>query len=345
MSKFVLDNQVVALIREGGMSFNEAIETVNQEQVDEMRSSSDRLSKLSATKLAMVDAGIGSNCVLDAVFKSEHNEILQPAFYADLVDTTMADSDIMQYLVSGTIGVDSDVVKAPTMDLLSAENEKQLMKARVAEGGEFPLRTIKLGSETAYLYKKGIRMTQTYEAARRLKIDAFSRMVRAVSTDLVRQNVADATKVLEKGTLTNFGTSATANVITRDELFNLVLDYYLQFKYAPTTILANDALYKKLACLTYTNTETFGANAKLSLNLPQLGITDLNVINAGVSQKSSKDRILIYNKDYSLTKYNENGSSLTEYAPDPLRQMENVVISEVSGFAKMINSVGEFVSA
>ncbi len=345
MSKFILDNQVVSLIREEGMSFNEAIESVNQERVDEMRASSERLSKLSATKLALVDSGIGSNRVLDAVFKSEHNEILQPAFYADLIDTTMAESDIMQYLVSGTIGVDTDVVKAPTLDLLSTENEKQLMKARILEGAEFPLRTITLGSETAYLYKKGIRLAQTYEAARRMKIDAFSRMVRAVSTDLVRQNVADATKVLEKGTLTNFGTSATANVITRNELFELVLDYFLEYKYAPTTILADDVLYKQLASLTYTNTEVFGANAKLSLNLPQLGITDLSIINAGVSQKSSKNRILIYNKDYSLTKYNENGSSLTEYAPDPLRQMENVIISEVSGFAKMIKSVGEFVSA
>ncbi len=345
MSKIILNNDVVALVREEGMTFNEAIESLNRERIEELRNSSNKMKNLSATQIAMYDLGIGSNLRVDNVFKSEHSEILQPAFYADLVGTTMAESNIMSWLVGSTVGVDSDIVKTPMLDLLSDENAKNLKKGRVAEGGEFPIRKISVASKTTNLYKKGIKMEQTYEAARRNRIDIFGKMVRAVSTDIVRQNVDDAMTVLCGGTLYTIGTTATANTITRSELFDAVLDYFLKYGYVPTTIAADGDLWKEIMKVVYPTDEATGVSAKIALNSPQFGNVSLDIVKGSVPAKGSKARAILYNKDYSLVKYNENGASLTEYAPDISRQMNEVVISEVSGFGKLVDSVAEIVSA
>ncbi len=327
-----------------GLSVNEVIENMYGNEINEKRKDK-RLANKSAVKLALIDKGIRGNMTLKNMFTTNDDQFMFPAYVADLIETAIAKSDIMSYLISGEMEIDGTVIEAPTLNMLSDDNKKKLRKKRVVEGGEFPTFTIKTGEKVTRLFKKGIRLNQTYEASRNMRIDLFTKALEALTNDIVNQNVEEATKVLEASTITSLGTTTPADTITNDELLDAIFDYVDKYGYAPTTILAPKDLYRSLYKMVYSTEMIYGMSEKLKLNFPTVKIEDLNVVPADVTQKNSKNRVLMYNKEYSLTRYVERGSALQEQATNILNQSEDVVVSEVSGYANFVESVGEIVSA
>ncbi len=339
-----LTREIVDKVNSTGMSVNAVLEQEFKNELAEMRKDK-RLENKSAVKLALIDNGVRGNNKFENLYSTSDDKFLFPAYMADLVETEMAINDIMSYLVTTETEIDAGVVEYPTLDPLSDENKKNLKKSRVAEGGEFPIRKIALGKGTQNLYKKGIQLEITYEAARRTKIDVMSKMLEMVVSDVVQQNVEEATRVLEAGTITALGTTATANTITNEEFLKAVIAYQKQFGYAPTTVIADGDMFESLFLMTYSKNDALGAGEQFSISFPNLMLEDIQVIRGTVSQVSSKNIALMYNKKYALTKYVERGSSLTEYGNNIENQKNNIVVSEVSGFAKVVNCVGKITSA
>ncbi len=344
-----IDNSIAREVKDTGVSFNTALELKYGEEINAMREKDPRLKNKSATKLAMIDSGIRGNMPVNKMFTAadeDDNEFLFPAYMADIIETTLEQSDIMGYLVSNTVNTPSNLIKAPMLDLLSDDNKKAITRKRVAEGAEFARNVIKLTEGNVELFKKGVSLEQTYEVVRRMQLDLFGIALRAVTDDLVRQNVSDAAVTLASGTVATLGTTATANTVTNDEFYDACLAYFFKYGYAPTTAICDMDMFVSLSKVKYLTTEVFGVNQKLSLNIPQVGNFDIDLIYSADTPKSgAKNQILLYNKEKSLSRYIETGSALTEYDKDITRQKEIVVVSEVSGFAKFINSVGAIVSA
>ena len=84
---------------------------------------------------------------------------------------------------------------APTLDLLSDENKSSTKLQRVAEGADIPMKTVQIGSKSIELFKKAVGIKQTYEAMRYIRIDVASRLFRAISNDVVGQNISAITNI------------------------------------------------------------------------------------------------------------------------------------------------------
>lgn len=340
-----ISQNIIKEVHDTGLSVSSILEKNFAEEISKKRESNPALKDVSAVKLALLDAGIDGSSRIEKLFTTDDNDILFPAYITDLVDQTVKHSDIMKYIVADETGIDSLVLKAPTLDLLSDENKKNLKKARVAEGADIPVRKVTVGTKTVELYKKAIAMSQTYEALKYSRIDVASKMFKAIAQDIVGQNIDEAVATLEKCNIKTLGTTASANIVTADELFEACADYALKYGYAPTTIIADEALFKSIASIMYNTQYAFGANAKLAVEIPQLNNMKIALVKAEVSQKSSKNRALLFNKDMSIQRFVANGSNIAEVQKNIANQTQLSTLSEISGYGSLIESVGEIVSA
>lgn len=340
-----ITEQIIQEVQNTGESISKVLEKAYEGELADKRKANEYLKNMSATKIAMLDAGIDGSSRVDKLFTTSDNEFLFPAFLADIVDSTMSQSDVLKYMVSGETGIDNLVFKAPTLDLLSSANKDNIKKSRVSEGADIPEKSVTIGQKSVELWKKAVALRLSYESLRYQRIDIASRMLRAIANDIVGQNIDDITDTLETGTLTALKTTATANTVTADELFEACITYVMRFGYAPTTILADEDLYKSIAKITYNTNNEFGANSKLSIDVPQLGNMKLALIKAPVSKVSNKNVALIYNKDLSIQRFVANGSNLNEIQQNILNQTRLVTMSEISGYGKLVDSVGKITSA
>ena len=342
--KIIVNQEIVDEARKRGESLNQILEEKYADVLSEYRKH-DFLKNKSATKLALIDNGVYGNSRFEDMFKKEDNEFLYPAYMADIIDTTIQNSDVAQFLVGQEIGIDQTVVKAPTIDMLSDENRKKLRRKKVAEGAEFPMATIKTGTVSTELYKKGIGIQQTYESARALTVDLVTMMLTAVANDIVEQNVEAVINTLENSTLTSLKTTATADIITNAEMVDAIVEYKIKNGFMPDTIVCGKEFFKQMFTMTYGTDEAEGITSSFTMAFPQMGISKMNVVLGEVSKKSNKNRMLMYNKAYAIIRYVQNGSVLTEYDTKIINQTNQIVLSEVSGYANFVNCVGEIVSA
>lgn len=340
-----ISQNIIKEVHDTGLSVSSILEKNFAEEISKKRELNPALKGVSAVKLALLDAGIDGSSRIEKLFTTDDNDLLFPAYITDLVDQTVKHSDIMKYIVADETGIDSLVLKAPTLDLLSDENKKNLKKARVAEGADIPVRKVTVGTKTVELYKKAIAMSQTYEALKYSRIDVASKMFKAIAQDIVGQNIDEAVATLEKCNIKTLGTTESANIVTADELFEACADYALKYGYAPTTIIADEALFKSIASIMYNTQYAFGANAKLAVEIPQLNNMKIALVKAEVSQKSSKNRALLFNKDMSIQRFVANGSNIAEVQKNIANQTQLSTLSEISGYGSLIESVGEIVSA
>lgn len=345
MNSIKISDSIIKEVHSTGLSVSSVLEKNFAKELSEKREANPSLKSVSATKIALLDSGIDGSSLIEKLFTTDNNDLLFPAYITDLVDQTVKSSDIMKYLVSDETGIDSMVIKAPTLDLLSEENKKNLKRARVAEGAEIPVRKVNIGTKTVELYKKAIAMSQTYEALKYSRIDVASKMFKAVSGDIVGQNIDEIVATLESCNVKTLGTTATANTVTANELFEACMDYALKYGYAPTTAVASEEMFKSIANIMYNTQNEFGANSKLAIEVPQLNNMKIALVKANVSQKSGKNRVLLYNKDMSIQRFVANGSNIAEVQRNISNQTQLSTLSEISGYGSLIESVSEIVSA
>lgn len=344
-TKVLINANVFDAVEKSGDSFSNVLEKTYEGILADKRKANPKLAGLSATKIALLDAGIDGSSRIDKLFTTSTDELLYPAYITELIDSTVYDSDVTKYMVTNTSPIDGLVTKSPTLDLLSTANKAALKRTRVAEGADIPMGKISIGNKTTDLYKKAIGIEQTYESMRYTRIDIASIMLRAIAQDIVNQNIADIINTLEGGTVTTLVTTAEANTVTNAELFRAISDYVKTYGFAPTTIACADDMFNSIVGLTYNVNTVFGVNQKVVLEVPQLGNATIALIRGNVSQADGKNRCLLFNKDKSIVRYVANGSNVHDIQKQARNQTEFVTLSEISGYAAIVSSVGTIVSA
>lgn len=347
--KIFLNNNVVDAYR-AGKSLNDAICSVFEEEIKDKISEDERLKNLSPFDMVMRDAGISKYSTMGDLMNTaytsgglESNEWLFPAFIETTVREAIYADDILSYLCNTTIGVDGNIVRSASLDLLSDENKKAVRKARIAEGTDLPTAKIRMGEKAISLWKHGRAIEMTYEAMRRIRIDLFSKHMSAIVRDIAFQNFDAAVDVLvngdgNKNAATKLATLDNLEALTGAALGDAMLDYWFANHYVADTLVMNKEKFKKLFGMTFDNSLTPGASAKLSFNFPQIGAQTMNVLCGEVPQIGNKDVILLANRDMSLIRYEENGSNIQENQMFARNQTQLMTISENSGYA--INTVG-----
>ena len=359
--KILVGNSVMDSVFKGEMTASEAIENEYAELLAARRTADPTLAKKSAIQIALLDAGVGKSTKIGTVLDqtittgADTNEWLIPAWMDETLHEAIYAQDVLQYITGSTINVDSTVLKAATLDLLSTANKDATKRKRVSEGADLPLAKITTGAKSIELFKHGRAVEITYEAMRRMRMDEMMKILDAIAMDISGQELGEAVDVLVNGdgnsnpaTTIGFST-ATADTVTAAELVRLCVDFFVATNLQPTTVVCGQAMFRSLLTLRYDPTLVEGAMKGFGFNAPQINPASLNLILADVpklASASTKNLAVVFNKDYALNKYVENGSMIREYNANIRNQTKLGTISDVSGFAKFnANAVRYMLSA
>lgn len=334
-----------------GMSLNDAIAAEFGEQIAERVAENAKLANFTPVQMAMFEAGVKANDTIgrfmDAYTSSgaDANEWLFPAWMETTLREAMYARSVLPYLVSNTIAIDGNLVRSPSLDLMSDKNKKAIKRARIAEGADIPVGKITIGEKAITLWKRGRGIEMTYEALRRMRIDLFRIHMNAIVSDLAQQNVDAAADVLYNGdgndnAATELGVTNDKDTITNDELVDFLVDYYYATNMSADTLVVSKDMYKVIGHMTFDPTLSMGASSRVQFNMPQLDLTNVTVLAADVPDH----KILVANRANTLIRYEENGSNIQENQRFIRNQTELMTFTENSGYAIDVAGTNRFIT-
>lgn len=332
-----------------GMSLNDSIAEVHAGEIQDKIKANVAFEKMTPLQMVMHDAGINKYSTVGDIMDSamytsggmDSNEWLFPAWVESTIREATYDQNIIGYLVTTSQGVDSNIVKSATLNMLSDVNKPNLKKARVAEGADLPLAKIVMGEQAITLWKHGRAIEMTYEAVRRMRIDLFTRHMNAIINDMAYQNLDLAVDVLVKGDgntgseVTKLGTAENPGTIENEELIGFLMDYWFKNHYNADTIVTSLEMAKKIGAMFFDTNLSAGASTQVRFNMPQFqGNQNVTVLAANLPKiGTSKDAIVLLNRANTLIRYTENGSNIQENQQFARNQTRLLTVSENSGYA------------
>ncbi len=345
MGKIYLNREVMDAWQ-SGMSLNDSIRSVYEQDIEDKIAENETLKDLSPVNLVMRDAGITKYDKMEKIMDTatytsggmESNEWLFPAFVESTLREALYGTDIIQYLTNTTVGIDSNIVKSATIDLKSDENKRSIRKMRIAEGADLPLAKIKIGEKAITLWKHGRAIEVTYEAMRRMRIDLVTKHLQAIANDLAFQSLDEAVDVMQNGdgndnAATKLSTVASLDALTPESLVGMMIDYFMENHFSADTMVASPDVVKKLVGMTFDPSLGAGASARLTFSTPQLANQNLNILFTDVPKIGGKNVIMLSNRANTLVRYEENGSNIQEAQNFARNQTRLLTISENSGYA------------
>lgn len=353
MAKICVNNRVRDHYM-SGMSLNDSIMMEYKDEIDKRIKDDASFSKFTPLNMAMYDAGINKYSTVGDLMNTatytttgpDSNDWLFSAFMDSRLSEATYANDIIQYLVTSSMTVDSNIVKNATLDLTSEKNKNALKKSRVAEGADIPLAKIQLGERAISLVKRGRAISATYEAIRRMRIDTFTKHLDAIANDVAQQEKDFAIDTLLSGDGNNDAATSLGNMtggLTSDNLVDLMIEYYIKNNFAADTIVVGKEGFKALAKMTFNKNLAPGASTSVSFNMPQVGMQNVNVLYADLAKDADKDVILLFNRANTLTRYVEAGSSIQEFDRFIRNQTNLATITINSGYG--INMLGSNMKA
>lgn len=341
-------NSAVRDAYERGMPINEAIYSVFGDVLKKRVDDDKRIEKLTPLQVAMMDAGISKYSHVGDIMNASSsyttngassNEWLFPVW----TETTLRESNyspnIIQYITTNVQGVDSNVVKSASLNMLSDKNKKSVKRARVAELADLPLAKIQIGEKAISLWKHGRAIQMSYESVRRVRVNIFARHIASIAKDIGKQDVDWAVDTLVNGDgndgtdATSLGNTASATTITNEEIIGFLYQYWFDTNTQPDTIIAPRSIAQKILSMSFDTQLGYGASARFTFSAPQFASGDTVILAADVPKINSKDAILVFNRNDTLIKYIENGSMIQEADNFIHNQSRMLTISENSGYA------------
>lgn len=342
-----------------GMTLNDAIAEVHAGEIQDKIKNNAAFEKMTPLQMVMHDAGINkySNVgdIMDsAMYTSggmDSNEWLFPAWVESTIREATYDQNLISYLVTSSQGVDSNIVKSATLNMMSDVNKPNLKKARIAEGADLPLAKIVMGEQAITLWKHGRAIEMTYESVRRIKIDMFTRHMNAIINDMAFQNLDYAVDVLVNGdgnpgsAATKLGSTAAAGKITNVEIVDFLMDYYAKNHYNADTIVTSSNIAKQIGAMFFDTNLGAGASSQVRFNMPQfVGNQNVTVLMADNLPKiGGKEPIVLLNRANTLIRYTENGSNIQENQQFARNQTRLLTVSENSGYAISVTGSNMYV--
>lgn len=360
MNKIFLNNDVWNRYV-SGRKLNNAIYDVFGEEIEERVKNNKSLENMNPIQIVMHDAGITGDSFLQSMINPknisnsaytsggmETNQWLFPAWVETTLREAIYEKSMLQYLVSTSVGIEGNTVQSPMLDLMSTENKKAIKKARIAELADIPTGKISIGERAITLWKHGRAIELSYEAARRTKIDVFNIQMRATAGDLARQEEDSALDVAINGDGNNnaassLGTTEAANTITATDIINAIFDYEDENHFYPDTIVLPQKYFLNVAQMTYDPTLALGASLQITFNTPQISGKNLTLLRKKDLSIGGKDSFLLMNREYSLIRYEENGSNIQEMDNFIRNQRKLMTLTENSGYAVNVNGASRYV--
>ncbi|MCL2154050.1 MAG: hypothetical protein FWH53_00140 [Leptospirales bacterium] len=217
-------------------------------------------------------------------------------------------------IAATSTGIKGSVYQSAEVDL---DNSKAT-SLRVSEGAEFPVVKIKFKEKALTLHKHGYKIEATYEAIRQMKINVFAVTMKVLGINIGQDKIAHAINILINGD-GNSNPIKTVNAVTTgtlkyEDIVNLEEDFEF---FEPTLLLSSKEMRSKYRTLSEYKDKNGPAMPEPPLKV--------KTIPAG--------RIIALDNKASLEEVYEIGGSLVEHDKIIDKQIENAVVSEVSGWS------------
>jgi len=324
-------------------------------------STSDPLSQMDAFERQLYWAGIRTQSdpvkglfadTVDRFYMSDQpaSVILFPEFINRVLRETLIAPDILGDLIAQVTPVNSSSYR--TIYLNDTIGERRM--GRVTQGGEMPRVKLATSEHAIVLHKYGVILEGSYEVYRRMQIDLFARHVARIGMQAMLDKSQDALDVAVNGdgnsnpainyNNTALDTAAVAGTLTYKSWLRWGMK---SWPYKIDTVIGGEAELLGLLTLQFpsidptmllallTNPGPAAAGDRMRLNPASTPWANVNLIFFPLAPAN----ILIgLQRDSALEMVMEVGASITETDKIISQQLNEIAISEVVGFGKMITN-------
>lgn len=294
-----------------------------------------------------MEFGIESSSMMK-FFTTDENRALFPEFIIRQLRQISGMPSIINDIVGSTRIITGDSAKQVVLDLSETpagkKNKQSLKKRRIAEGGNIPVATLKLGETSIKIYKYGIGVKATYEVLRRTTIDMFRKQMELVSVQASYDEVGAVIDVVLNGDgntnpaavykASDLNPSATEGVLDEVSLIKFLVE---QAPFNYDTLLVDKDIYTQICTILMDKNLTNAINPKVNFEFPQGLLSSLRVIYSEDLPLTStnKHQIIGLAKSYAIEKTIEAGSIINEVSKTIENQTQLAVMTENAGFNKI----------
>lgn len=331
-----------------GKTLNDAIRSVHGDEIQERSEKNKSFASLSPLQMVMFDAGLNGTDQLDKMISisnsyvsggTDTNKWLFPAWVETTLRQAVYDTDYLPYVVKTRIGVDSNIVQSPMLNLLDEKNKKAIKKARIAELADIPTGKITMGEKAIVLYKRGRGISLSYEVARRMRMDLIALQFNAISSDLAHQNLEAAIEVASMGdgndgsSPIKIGATTSSKAIVGKDITTALLEYSRANNFNADVMIVPYDYLASISELTFDTQLASGVSLGVKFNIPQIKTQDVTIIGSENAKIDNKEAMILLNSTLSLIRYEENGSNIQEMDNYIRNQSKLMTTTENAGYA------------
>lgn len=267
---------------------------------------------------------------LSEFFKTSQSAVLFPEFVSRNIELGM-NRGKMEATVNDVIATTTNIDQADYRTISVDESNMKADYRRVAEGAEFPKIKILMKEKQITLQKIGLKIESSYEAVRRTKLNVLAIAFQAIGRNLATKIVTEAVNVLINGDGNSNPAALISSATPGTLAYNDLVDLDMAFvNFESDTLIGNKATITKILKMAEFKDGLIGDEYKKTGRfITPLGNTLL------VNNSIAGNLLLGFSKSAGVEQVIETGSSLVEEDKLIDRQMNESVVSRVTGFAKL----------
>ena len=263
--------------------------------------------------------------VVGKFFQTSDAAVLFPEYVARAVRYGMDEANFIPKIVAATTNIDSMDYRA--MDLVMTDENRTMPV--ISEGDTLQSADFSVSDRTIRLKKRGRMITTSYDVIRFQRLDIIAIALKRIGAYLAQSLMADAVDVLING---DGGENAASASSIKAYSYDELVDFWNGFApYELNTILASSDAAAKILKLQ----EFRDANAGLNFHGTGKMVTPFGAELIKTSHIKTAGSLIGLDKSCAL-EHVKVGDIETDYGKLVDRQLEQISITSINGFAKII---------
>lgn len=274
--------------------------------------------------------------VVGKFFQTSDAAVLFPEYISRAVNYGMGEASFLPDIVATTTNIDSMDYRAMNLNM-TTENATM---DELTEGGLIGTADFTVSDRTIHLKKRGKLISTSYDVLRFQRLDVVSIALKRIGAQLAQSLMADAVDVLINGDCS--ANKATKVAITGDAYtYSDLIDFWNAFTpYELNTILASPTVTGTLLKMNEFKDATAGLNFHGTGKL----ITPFGANLIRTSHVTDPDMMIGIDKSCALEMV-KVGDIETDYGKIVDHQLEQISITSITGFAKILNDASKILGA
>lgn len=285
-----------------------------------------------------IKASGADSSVVGKFFQTSDAAVLFPEYVSRAVRYGMDEASFLPHIVAATTNIDS--MDYRVMDLqMTSENATMNV---VSEGETLANADFTVSDRTIRLKKRGRMITTSYDVLRFQRLDIVSIALKRIGAYLAQSLMADAVDVLINGDVKDSDKAADKVILSGSAYtYGDLIDFWSEFSpYELNTILANPTVTNEMLKLP----EFRDAAAGLNFHGTGKLITPFGANLIKTDYVALKDGLIGLDKNCSLEMV-KVGDIETDYGKLVDRQLEQIAITSITGFARILPDCVKTLSA